>query len=399
MTGSPIEIQTDKIWTEKIQTEEINAGRHSMLEKDEFIKQLRESTSYMDTHRTIQALKKDIQWTPEEMKELINIAVECDQVYGTLTYTQNSQVGDFYREILRDYTGLVKDKVSVEDGNVKKIIRKIWTIPRSEIYKYLMEKKEEMLNCNTPNYRAKGWFDEEHGMEVTVCDGLYHANSLSTAITYIQNGMLYSRQYGEDHFSDLQTPQESDVSDKKDGIYNDLFFDNCDIRSVSGWQSPYGPVVFVLDEKVLFDPPSVIRITKVNPGSTKREPFREMPYEERYYTSIDELRGTEFAYPFRTVAYHHTTMWNKSDLLLNREVLKYILLDRNKDEERTFQVKERLEKELEKAGLSDIPVIIRPTFPVEGIKLATSYQNLWSLPEKYVGRIQSEKWQKNIRSE
>ena len=27
MTGSPIEIQTDKIWTEKIQTEEINAGR------------------------------------------------------------------------------------------------------------------------------------------------------------------------------------------------------------------------------------------------------------------------------------------------------------------------------------------------------------------------------------
>lgn len=83
MTGSPIEIQT-----EKIQTEEINAGGYFMLEKEEVIKMLRGSTSYMDTHRTIQALKKDIQWTPEEMKELINIAVECDQVYGTLTYTQ-----------------------------------------------------------------------------------------------------------------------------------------------------------------------------------------------------------------------------------------------------------------------------------------------------------------------
>ena len=114
MTGSPIEIQT-----EKIQTEEINAGGYFMLEKEEVIKMLRGSTSYMDTHRTIQALKKDIQWTPEEMKELINIAVECDQVYGTLTYTQNPRVGDFYRKILRDYTGMVKDKVSVEDENVK----------------------------------------------------------------------------------------------------------------------------------------------------------------------------------------------------------------------------------------------------------------------------------------
>lgn len=30
-----------------------------MLEKEEVIKMLRGSTSYMDTHRTIQALKKD----------------------------------------------------------------------------------------------------------------------------------------------------------------------------------------------------------------------------------------------------------------------------------------------------------------------------------------------------
>ena len=40
MTGSPIEIQT-----EKIQTEEINAGGYFMLEKEEVIKMLRGSTS------------------------------------------------------------------------------------------------------------------------------------------------------------------------------------------------------------------------------------------------------------------------------------------------------------------------------------------------------------------
>lgn len=355
-----------------------------MLEKEEVIKMLRGSTSYMDTHRTIQALKKDIQWTPEEMKELINIAVECDQVYGTLTYTQNPRVGDFYRKILRDYTGMVKDKVSVEDENVKKLIRKIWTIPRSEIYKYLKEQKEEMLNCNIPNYRAKDWFDEEHGMKMTVCDGLYHANSVSTAITYIQYKMMYSRQYGEDYFREFQTAQDSDESDKRDGVYNDLFFDNCDIRLNNGRRSAYGPVSFVINERVLLDPGSTIRITKVNPGNTKREEsFGEMPYEERYYTSIDELRRTKFDYPFRSLIMHHTTFWNKNQMMLNPDVLKYILLDRNKyDKERTFRVKERLEKELAEAGLSDIPVILRPTFPSSDIKQAASFEVLWKLPEE-----------------
>ena len=195
---------------------------------------------------------------------------------------------------------------------------------------------------------------------------------------------IYSRQYGEDYFREFQTAQDSDESDKRDGVYNDLFFDNCDIRLNNGRRSAYGPVSFVINERVLLDPGSTIRITKVNPGNTKREEsFGEMPYEERYYTSIDELRRTKFDYPFRSLIMHHTTFWNKNQMMLNPDVLKYILLDRNKyDKERTFRVKERLEKELAEAGLSDIPVILRPTFPSSDIKQAASFEVLWKLPEE-----------------
>lgn len=354
-----------------------------MLEKEEFIKQLRESTSYMDTHRAVQALKKDVQWTKEEMRELIYIAVECGQVYGTLNYQANSQVGDFYRKILRDYTKMVNKDVDIQDVNVQKLIKKVWIIPNEEIYEYMIEQKEVLMNSYRVNYRDKGWTDEEHGIKVTVCDGLYHANSVSTSISYIRNKILYSRQYGDDYFQHFQTVQASDDSDKKDGVYNDLFFDNCDIRSISKNHSPYGPISFVVDEKVLRDPFSTIRITKVNPWHTRSgKPFREMAYEERYYTSIRALREGEGEFPFRSRTDHHTTFWNKSKLDLTQDVLKYILLDRNKDMDRTLRVKERLEEELAQAGLTKVPVILRQSDPWMDVTPAAPFEVLWKLPEE-----------------
>lgn len=344
-----------------------------MLTKEEFIEKLRENIDFVHTHYAVQELDENIQWTQEEMKLLIDIAAECGQVYGTLDYQANPRVGNFYRDILANYTG-------VQDENVDKVIKKIMIIANEDIYNYLVEEKKLLLKRKS--YFAKGWYDQEHELEVSICDGLYHANSVSTSISFIKNKMLYSRQYGETHFQISQTVQASDASDKLDGVYNDLFFDNCDIRSISGKQSAYGPVSFVMDEKILLDPDSKIRITKMNPGNTgKSGRFGEMPYPERYFTSIEELRKTEFSYPFRTLAGHHTTFWNKESIKLTPDILKYILLERNMDEEKLLEVKEHLEKELAKAGLQEVPVILRPTLPDFHIKLAAPPSVLWQLPE------------------
>ena len=130
--------------------------------------------------------------------------------------------------------------------------------------------------------------------------------------------MMYSRQYGEDYFREFQTAQDSDESDKRDGVYNDLFFDNCDIRLNNGRRSAYGPVSFVINERVLLDPGSTIRITKVNPGNTKREEsFGEMPYEERYYKEI--LKGLE---DMETVIHVST-----ADDTKLQKVFEYIMYD------------------------------------------------------------------------
>ena len=352
-----------------------------MLTKEEFIEKLSENRDFKHTHLAVQELDTGVEWTQEERKQLLDIAAQCGQVYGTLAYEGNSRVRDFYREILKNYTG-------VQDENVDRVIRKVLTIDNEEIYEFLNDNKREILKREKI---AKVWEDEEHGIKVSSCDGLYHANSVSTSISFIKNKMLYSRQYGEEQFRTNQTGQASDDSDKSDGIYNDLFFDNCDIRAFSNKHSAYGPISFVMDEKILLDSDISVRITKENPGNAGTiNPFGEKPYTERYFTSIEELKehmwednpnSENYKLLFRTRGNHHTTFWNKSTLELTPENLKYILLERNSDENRTLQVKKRLEEELAAVGLQDVPVILRKTLPSMEIKFAAPLEVLWELPE------------------
>ena len=352
-----------------------------MLTKEEFIEKLSENRDFKHTHLAVQELDKGVEWTQEERKQLLDIAAQCGQVYGTLAYEGNSRVRDFYREILKNYTG-------VQDENVDRVIKKVLTIDNEEIYEFLDENKQEILKREK---MARVWEDEEHGIKVSSCDGLYHANSVSTSISFIKNKMFYSRQYGEEHFQTNQTGQVSDDSDKSDGIYNDLFFDNCDIRAFSNKHSAYGPISFVMDEKILLDSDISVRITKENPGNAgTTNPFGEKPYTERYFTSIEELNehkwedsptNEKFKISFRTQFGHHTTFWNKSTLKLTPENLKYILLERNPDENTTLQVKKRLEEELAAVGLQNVPVILRKTLPSMEIQFAAPLEVLWELPE------------------
>lgn len=117
-------------------------------------------------------------------------------------------------------------------------------------------------------------FFEEKGYHI-----LHHVNTVATALTFLRNGGLLSREYVANHpASCFQTLQKSDAKDKELGIFNDIFFDIMNI-----WQFKevcfYGPVVFEYNIDVLRGKNN-IRITKTNPQNWD---------EEDYYNSIDEI--------------------------------------------------------------------------------------------------------------
>lgn len=114
---------------------------------------------------------------------------------------------------------------------------------------------------------------------------LYHVNSVSTSLSFLKHGGLYSRQQMELHHY-IQTPQDSDAQDKALGIYNDIFFDMCDIHYQAGNIVYYGPVQFQFDLDVLDEAPeNSIWVTKENPI---RWGWKMRP-EANYFLSKEEL--------------------------------------------------------------------------------------------------------------
>ena len=114
---------------------------------------------------------------------------------------------------------------------------------------------------------------------------LYHANSMATACTFLENGGLLSRGAVED-FGLYQTPQETDATDKLLDVYYDIFFDSVDIHERIGKINHYGPIVFVYSTDVLETlPEGTIQITKYNPIRW----FPNTPENKRYFSSEEEL--------------------------------------------------------------------------------------------------------------
>lgn len=90
---------------------------------------------------------------------------------------------------------------------------------------------------------------------------LYHANTLSTSITFLNEGKLLSREFVENN-NLFQTPQDTDKKDKTLGIWNDLFLDTFDLTSKFNINC-YGPITFVI--KLEFIKDYKILVTKNNP--------------------------------------------------------------------------------------------------------------------------------------
>lgn len=116
---------------------------------------------------------------------------------------------------------------------------------------------------------------------------LYHANTLTTSCTFLQEGALLSRgAVQKRHLA--QTSQSTDSSDKKFRIWNDVFLDTVDIHARAGKRNFYGPILFLIDVQVLGTSVKSVWITKKNPANWVTREKKS----ERFYSSVEEFRAS-----------------------------------------------------------------------------------------------------------
>ena len=145
---------------------------------------------------------------------------------------------------------------------------------------------------------------------------LFHANTVTTSLSFISEGGLLSR--GEVEKRGLkQTPQPSDADDKIYNIWNDIFFDSRDVHRTVKNANKYGPVCFVFSVDLLDDISlPLIRITKSNPynwGKTNSD------IEDNYIDNISEYQKGNIAM--------HLTFCDCHTVIPFSPYLKKIILD------------------------------------------------------------------------
>ncbi|MBH8611954.1 hypothetical protein I4N56_014215 [Pseudomonas mohnii] len=114
---------------------------------------------------------------------------------------------------------------------------------------------------------------------------LYHANSVLTSCEFLRHGALLSRGTVE-ALKLRQTPQKSDVIDKRYHIWNDVFLDSVDIHARASTANHYGPVMFVLSTEKLISELSSgeFAVTKLNPTKWANKPIKN-----RWMQSFEEF--------------------------------------------------------------------------------------------------------------
>lgn len=116
---------------------------------------------------------------------------------------------------------------------------------------------------------------------------LYHANTVSTSVTYFQQNGLLSRGAVE-NLGLYQTSQTSDEADKLLNVWNDVFLDSTDLHTFFSRQNHYGPILFEFDVSLIQNEDYEIWITKNNPI------YWNVDYTDvqKYFQSVQELRET-----------------------------------------------------------------------------------------------------------
>ena len=330
-----------------------------MNENKKFLEDLRNSKKFKKTLDVIINFKEsDKELNISEIIEMINIIVENGQVFGVLRpwedgeYPNNKKV----REFISEYVDILsEDKESLDEytiNNLNKVFNAIYLC-----YLRADNKKEDIY--------------------------LYHANSVITSLGFILNKKLFSRKYGEDNFIP-QTRQRSDSKDKKQGIYNDIFFDNSDIGEDK--ICAYGPITFVFSAKEIFDSSKEVKVTNENPYNVKN-------YENMYFSGLLEIKKemNEGEYRFYKQIQYHTTIKDCDYIELKKENLKYIIIENYNNHEEVVQLNkecrvhssikldEIFKKALRNANLNEVEVKIREHNVNKHIPtMATELEELWS---------------------
>ena len=330
-----------------------------MNENKKFLEDLRNSKKFKKTLDVIINFKEsDKELNISEIIEMINIIVENEQVFGVLRpwedgeYPNNKKV----REFISEYVDILsEDKESLDEytiNNLNKVFNAIYLC-----YLRADNKKEDIY--------------------------LYHANSVITSLGFILNKKLFSRKYGEDNFIP-QTRQRSDSKDKKQGIYNDIFFDNSDIGEDK--ICAYGPITFVFSAKEIFDSSKEVKVTNENPYNVKN-------YENMYFSGLLEIKKemNEGEYRFYKQIQYHTTIKDCDYIELKKENLKYIIIENYKNHEEVVQLNkecrvhssikldEIFKKALRNANLNEVEVKIREHNVNKHVPtMATELEELWS---------------------
>lgn len=143
---------------------------------------------------------------------------------------------------------------------------------------------------------------------------LYHVNSVQTSATFFSVGGLLSR--GAVEGKGLkQTSQITDSDDKLFNIWNDVFFDSCDIHSRIKKPNSYGPVCFVFDVDLMdYEYLPDIKITLQNPKS-----WANQKSNNRYITDIEQFKKNNFGMEL--------TLVNCMDVIPFNPYLKKVILD------------------------------------------------------------------------
>ena len=150
-------------------------------------------------------------------------------------------------------------------------------------------------------------------------DYLYHANTVTTAITFLEQGGLLSRGAVE-RLNLQQTPQMSDGIDKEFGVWNDIFLDSNDLHTRFNRQNHYGPVLFKLNIDILLSPNlPQLWITRDNPTNWNTS-YGE---NEKYFNSMETLKDVYDVGAFKEMI----TLRNTFEVLPFNPHLVEIILD------------------------------------------------------------------------
>ena len=157
---------------------------------------------------------------------------------------------------------------------------------------------------------------------------LYHTNTVETSLSFLKARGLLSRGLCID-MGFPQTEQYTDLSDRRNSIFYDIFFDSNEIQRRTGFSS-YGPVLFQYSVDVLDTvKEGSIYITKCNPD--RCSPDDEV--EDRDFTELHELEELYDEWDFG----QHVTLKDQITPLSFDYLEKIIISDPQKEDNSLYE--------------------------------------------------------------